>query len=160
MRQGCYSDAMKRQFLSEFELRLFGEKIGQALAGAETIELVGDVGAGKTTLVKAIISGLGSSETVQSPTFTINRVYDLTNNRRFIHYDFYRLSDAGIMKLELAEAVADSQTIVAIEWADVVEGVLPADRLTINILPLGEDGREVELLASGKTAQTVLGKLA
>lgn len=151
---------MKREFSSEAKLRSFGEEIGQVLTGNETIELVGDVGAGKTTLVKGIARGLGSSETVQSPTFTINRVYQLGEDRQLIHYDFYRLNDPGVMKAELAEAIGDHRTIVAIEWAAVVDGVLPKDRLTIKITPLGENSRELSLSAGGETTQPVVERLA
>ena len=160
MRQGCYNDAMKAEFSTEAKLRSFGSEIGKILDGSETIELIGDVGAGKTTLVKGIVAGLGSDETVQSPTFTINRVYELSGDKRFVHYDFYRLNDAGIMKLELAEALGDAKTMVAIEWADAVDGVLPEDRLTIEISPLGENGRSVELSAGGQRAEAVLERLA
>ena len=60
----------------ETEMKALGRTIGQALAGGEVIELVGDVGAGKTTLTKGLAEGLVITEPIQSPTFTISRVYD------------------------------------------------------------------------------------
>ena len=150
---------MQSEFSSEAALRSFGEKIGRILSAGEFIELVGDVGAGKTTLVKGLVRGLGSDETVQSPTFTISRVYQLKDNRRFAHYDFYRLTDAGIMKAELAEAAADKDTIVAVEWADVVDDVLPQDRLTIEITPSGELARRLAISAGGTISSKVLEQL-
>lgn len=116
----------------EAQTREYGETIGRLLRGGETIELIGDVGAGKTTFVKGLAKGLGIDEDVQSPSFTISRVYDARDGLQLAHYDFYRLNDAGIMKDELTETMRDAQTITVIEWADIVEGVLPAERLTIH----------------------------
>lgn len=121
----------------------FGERMGALLHGGDVIELVGDVGAGKTTFVRGLAKGLGIEETIQSPSFTISRVYDATHERRLAHYDFYRLEDAGIMAEELAEAISDPQTIVVIEWADAVAGVLPVDRLTLTITAPSEETRIV-----------------
>jgi len=116
---------------NEIETRQFAEKLGGLLRGGETIELIGDVGAGKTTFVKGLALGLSIDEDVQSPSFTISRVYDARDNLHLAHYDFYRLNDAGIMQDELAETMQDPETITVIEWADIVEGVLPKDRVTI-----------------------------
>lgn len=83
---------------------------------------------------------MGSTDKVGSPTFTISREYtagDLTLH----HFDFYRLGEAGIMSEELAEVINDPKAVVAIEWAGIVNDVLPADRLTINITATGESER-------------------
>jgi len=82
---------------NEVQMTNFGKKLGSFLVGGEVIELVGDVGAGKTTLTKGIGIGLGVTENVQSPSFTISQVYDARDNLTLSHYDFYRLNDAGIM---------------------------------------------------------------
>lgn len=118
---------------SEDEMRLFGERLATSLRGGDVIELIGDVGAGKTTLTKGIARGLGVDEDVQSPSFTISRIYDARDNLKVAHYDFYRLNDAGIMADELSETITDPQTITIIEWADVVGGVLPENRITVDI---------------------------
>ena len=110
---------------SEDDMKALGAKIGALLTGGEVIELVGDVGAGKTTLAKGIARGLGIDEDVQSPSFTISRVYDMARGIRLAHYDFYRLPDAGIMAAELQEAVNDPKTITLIECAQLVERVMP-----------------------------------
>lgn len=143
----------------ELDTKLFGEKLGSLLKGGECIELVGDVGAGKTTLVKGIARGLEIDETVQSPSFTISRVYDTPQELRLAHYDFYRLQDAGIMADELREAAADHQTITIIEWADIVSGVLPEDHLTIAIQATGESDRILTLTGQGPLSQTILEQL-
>ena len=144
---------------SEIEMQQLGEKIGKLLRGREVIELIGDVGAGKTTLVHGIARGMGITETVQSPSFTINRVYDADDNRRLVHYDFYRLNDPGIMANELAEAIDDNETSVVIEWADAVERVLPTDRLTISIVSPTETTRQLEFLGGGERSTKILGQL-
>lgn len=137
------------------EMKEFGKRLSGLLIGGEIIELVGDVGAGKTTLLKGIAEGLGVKEDVQSPSFTINRVYHIRDDLILAHYDFYRLTDAGIMEHELQEALDDKQTIVAIEWSDLVEGVLPSNRLRITIVPLTEDSRRVIVEATGESLMKI-----
>ena len=125
------------------ELNMFGAQLATSLRGGDVIELIGDVGAGKTTLAKAIAKGLGIEEDVQSPSFTISRLYQTNNNLRLAHYDFYQLTDPGIMKQELAEVARDEHTITVIEWGTIVEGVLPADRLQITIIPTADSARHI-----------------
>lgn len=144
---------------NESEMKTFGARLGALLEGGEVLELVGDVGAGKTTLTKGIGEGLGVDEDIQSPSFTISRVYDTPRDVTLAHYDFYRLHDAGIMASELHDTMKDMTTITIIEWADIVGGVLPDDRLTIRITPLSENGRRLELVAGGKKAQILKEKL-
>ncbi len=144
---------------SSDEMQAFGAKLGAVLKGGEIIELIGDVGAGKTTLTKGIAHGMSIDEDVQSPTFTISRVYDASNNLHLAHYDFYRLHDAGIMADELHETVADPTTVVIIEWAEIVSGVLPADRLTIHLSSPSEDTRQIQIRAGGPSSMALLGKL-
>ncbi len=144
---------------SSAEMQAFGAKLGAGLKGGEIIELIGDVGAGKTTLTKGIASGMGIDEDVQSPTFTISRVYDAPNNLHLAHYDFYRLHDAGIMADELHETAADPTTVTIIEWAEIVSGVLPADRLTIRLTSPSEDTRQIQMQAGGPKSTTILEQL-
>jgi tRNA threonylcarbamoyladenosine biosynthesis protein TsaE len=151
---------MIQQVTSEAAMRALGMQIARVLSGGEIIELVGDVGAGKTTLTKGIASGLGITETVQSPSFTISRVYDAPNDLRLVHYDFYRLADAGIMADELHETIHDPLTITIVEWAGIVDGVLPVDRLTVSITSPTEYDRYVELSAGGVKSEAVLRGLA
>ena len=147
------------EVMNEAEMREFGERLGALVQGGEVIELIGDVGAGKTTFVRGLARGMGVSETVQSPSFTINRVYDASHDRRLVHYDFYRLADPGIMADELAEAIADVATVVVIEWAAAVEHVLPADRLTIRIVSPTETSRQLSVEGTGDMSKILGGKL-
>jgi tRNA threonylcarbamoyladenosine biosynthesis protein TsaE len=88
---------------------------------------------------------MGSRDHVASPTFTIGRQYHSpANDLTLYHFDFYRLQEPGLMTLELAEALADSAGVVVVEWAGVVEGVLPDARLAINITRTGENTRDFQ----------------
>jgi tRNA threonylcarbamoyladenosine biosynthesis protein TsaE len=147
---------MQLEVKNETEMKLLGAKLGRLLRGGEILELVGDVGAGKTTLTKGIASGLGVDEDVQSPSFTISRVYDTPQKIRLAHYDFYRLHDVGIMAGELHETIHDTETVTIIEWAEIVGGVLPRDRLTVHITPLLEEARRVEIKAGGERSELFL----
>ena len=130
---------------SEQETKELGHKIGRILKGGEVFQLIGDVGAGKTTFVKGLASGLGVEDDVQSPSFTISRVYDARNGLTLVHYDFYRLIDPGIMANELDEMVHDPKTITVIEWADIVEGVLPESHYTLRLTAPTETSRSIEI---------------
>lgn len=150
---------MVKMFLDvvgENEMKLFGNKLGVLLRGGEIIELIGDVGSGKTTLAKGIAVGLGISDQVQSPSFTISRTYDGRDNLKLAHYDFYRLDDAGLMKDELDETLSDEKTATIIEWAGLVAGVLPSDRLSIKINPTAEESRRLEIIAGGSKSHKIL----
>lgn len=138
---------------SESAMKEFGQSIGRSLHGGEVIELVGDVGAGKTTFVKGMAVGLAIDEDIQSPTYTINRRYTARDGIELAHYDFYRLGAAGIMADELHEAIKDDRTVTVIEWAGVVDGVLPTDTLRITIQATAQDERTVEWVAGGDVSQ-------
>lgn len=129
----------------ETAMKDLGARIGAQLKGGEVFELVGDVGAGKTTFVKGLARGLEITDEVQSPSFTISRLYDGRDDLQLVHYDFYRLSDPGIMASEVSEMVNDPKTITVIEWADIVEGVLPQGHFTIRITAPTEASRTVDL---------------
>lgn len=155
-----YFIEMEMTINSESAMKQLGGRIGRLLTGGECIELVGDVGAGKTTLTKGIASGLGITETVQSPTFTINRTYDSPTGVRLSHYDFYRLSDPGIMAEELAESLSEPATAIVIEWGDIIGSVLPEDTLRIELSSPSESSRIVTLIASGERSRRIVKGLA
>lgn len=136
---------MIKEVDSAFAMRTFGEKLGRLLKGGEVLELIGDVGAGKTTLTKGIARGLDIDEDVQSPSFTISRVYSARDGLTLAHYDFYRLHDAGIMANELHETINDPASITIIEWAQVVEGILPDNRIRITITAPSATARQLEI---------------
>lgn len=125
---------------------LYGEDLGRKLKGGEVLELIGDVGVGKTTLAKGIAKGLSVKDEIQSPSFTISRSYAARDGLTLNHYDFYRLSDPGLMKIEIADSLTDPKNITIIEWAESITDILPETRTIINIKYLpDEEGREVVL---------------
>jgi tRNA threonylcarbamoyladenosine biosynthesis protein TsaE len=126
------------------ETSRLAEALGRSLRGGETVELLSDLGGGKTTFVRGLAKGAGSHDLVSSPSFTLMNQYE-TGGLTICHFDFYRLHEAGIMREELAEVIGDEHTVVVVEWADVVHDVLPAERLTIRIASTGETERQFEL---------------
>src|SRR5688572_4962628 len=122
----------------EDTLRIAGI-LGRELRGGEVIELIGDLGAGKTVFVRGLAQGIGSQDQVQSPSFTISRLYKGKDGREIHHYDFHRLDDPGMLKQELAESLVHPKSGVVIEWADRVTDILPPDRLVIEFKPVAEN---------------------
>jgi tRNA threonylcarbamoyladenosine biosynthesis protein TsaE len=118
--------------------------LAQNLIGGEVIELVSDLGGGKTTFVRGLARGLGSSNKVTSPTFKISNVYT-SPTLSIYHFDFYRLPEAGLIAHELAEVIEDPKAVTVIEWGDIVETVLPAERLTIELKNQGEQQRQLSV---------------
>lgn len=118
-------------------------KIGKRLKGGEVIEMVSDLGGGKTTFVRGLAKGAGSKDNVSSPTFKICNVY-VAGSRQIYHYDFYRLPEAGLIEHELIEGLTASNSIIVIEWGDVVKHVLPERRLSILITATGETSRKIQ----------------
>lgn len=127
------------------QTELFAGALARRLKGGEIIELVGDVGAGKTSFTKAIVAGLESDEDVTSPTFAISNVYE-AGRLPVYHFDFYRLEDNDQMiRHELSEVAEDSSGIVIMEWAESVRDVLDKPSLTVKIETLDDDTRKFEL---------------
>ncbi len=142
------------------EMKAFGTRLGAGLMGGELIELVGDVGAGKTTLVKAIAAGMGIEDDVGSPSFALSQVYQAPYGLSLAHYDFYRLDDPGLMANALNEMLIDSRVVTAIEWGDLIAGVVPYDHLQIKITPLSDTARQITVTAGGDVSAQWLARLA
>ena len=135
---------MKQNISSTKDMQDFGEKLAKKLPSGSVIELVGDVGAGKTTLVKGIGKGLGVEETIQSPSYTIFCKYD-GSEKDLHHYDFYRLQDPGLVVFDFEESLNTKNTVTVVEWGDSIKGILPENHITIRITPLSEEERQVDV---------------
>lgn len=104
---------------------------GAALARASspcdsaTIYIVGDLGTGKTTLVRGFMRGLGYIGPVKSPTYTLLESYEVAG-RRFYHFDLYRLADPGELEYLGIRDCLDGEAVLLIEWPDRGDGLLPA----------------------------------
>ena len=126
------------------ETLAIAEAIGSKLRGGELIELVSDLGGGKTAFTRGLAIGMGSNDVVHSPSFTISNVYaagDLT----MYHFDFYRLSEPGIIANALSEVIDDPKAVVVIEWANIVDDILPDTRISVRINTSSETDRQIEL---------------
>jgi tRNA threonylcarbamoyladenosine biosynthesis protein TsaE len=122
--------------------RILGAHIAAALRPGDAVALSGDLGAGKTTLARAILAGLGVDEAVPSPTFTLVQRYD-TPGLTVSHYDLYRLKHAREMdELGLEEALEEGAALI--EWPERAVERLPAHRLNVDLFS-GQDGRRAAL---------------
>lgn len=106
------------------------------------IELVSDLGGGKTSFVRGVAQGMGSTDTVHSPSFTLSNQYDAPKLSLY-HFDLYRLHEPGILRNELSEILTDPRAVVVVEWADVMTDVLPSDRITIHLQAVSDSERHL-----------------
>ncbi len=112
---------MKHTSKSEKETRKLAAKFAKDLKGGEVVELVGDLGSGKTTFVRGVAEALGAKARVKSPTFTIMNEYPARHKsiKRIIHIDLYRFKDPAELRALELEDYFDGETVVFIEWPDV-----------------------------------------
>lgn len=122
----------KRLLRSEQEVIEYGLDLGRRAVPGQIIALTGDLGAGKTTLTKAIARGLGVTETVTSPTFTIVREYR-SGRLPLFHFDVYRIGDVDEMYELGYEEYFFGEGVCVIEWADLIEDLIPEEALRISI---------------------------
>lgn len=134
-----------------------GQLLGKLLKSPEVIELRADLGGGKTTFVRGLAKGFGSQDVVTSPTFTLNKVYQGRDGQQIHHFDFYRLSEPGIVADQLAESLNDSKVVTVVEWSDIVQDVLPEERLSIEFKMVADnpDERQINISYPDLKAQLV-----
>ena len=122
-----------------------GREIAGRLRGPQLVLLIGDLGAGKTTLTKGIVSGLGAAapEDVLSPTFAL--MHELGDDPKVYHLDLYRLGRLPELETLGLEDIWDEEAIVLIEWGEKFAGQLPRPRLEIRLREVGDESREIEL---------------
>lgn len=135
--QGAINSQMtKFSCLNEAQLLALGGKIGLLLKAGDVIALTGDLGAGKTTLVRGLIQCLIPNEEVPSPTYTLVQTYDLPNYELW-HCDLYRLKHADeVFELGLVDVLEDVVSII--EWPDKMGVYLPEVALSLHIQFAGE----------------------
>jgi tRNA threonylcarbamoyladenosine biosynthesis protein TsaE len=121
-----------------------GRRIAGTLPKRAVILLIGNLGAGKTTFAKGIISGLCAAEPedVASPTFTLIHEY---GEGRVYHIDLYRLDRAEQVATLGLDEIFDREAVVLIEWGERFPKLMPKDRIEIRIEPLNEDSRRIEI---------------
>jgi tRNA threonylcarbamoyladenosine biosynthesis protein TsaE len=122
-----------------------GRKIGEKAIAGEVFTLNGDLGVGKTVFTQGLAAGLGVTEYVNSPTFTIVQVYE-TGRLPFYHFDVYRIADIEEMDEIGYEDYFYGQGVCIIEWANLIEEIIPPNACHITIeknLEKGFDYRRI-----------------
>ena len=124
-----------------------GERLGKEAAPGRVFSLIGDLGVGKTVFTQGFASGLGISEPVNSPTFTILQVYD-EGRIPFYHFDVYRIADVEEMDEIGYEDYFYGEGVCLIEWANLIDEIMPENYTKITIekdLEKGFDYRKITI---------------
>lgn len=142
-------------FYKEEEMIAFGETLASFLFPGAILTLEGDLGAGKTTFTKGIGKGLGVKKIINSPTFTIVKVYQ--GNLPFYHFDAYRLEGQDE---ELGfEEMFEDEGVCVIEWPKFIADILPHDKLEITITKNEDESRTFAFHAIGKKYEDIVKEL-
>jgi tRNA threonylcarbamoyladenosine biosynthesis protein TsaE len=144
------------QLASEAETLAFGRALAPLLEPGMTVHLRGDLGAGKTTLVRGILRGLGYEGRVKSPTFTLLEPYNFSRLYLY-HFDFYRFLDPQELEDTGFREYFNPQSVCLIEWPEKAHGLPPAD-LDIELHVIAE-GRAMAITAHTEVGRRCLDKL-
>ncbi len=128
------------------ETKEFAREFAKNLRVPTVIALYGNLGSGKTTFIQGLAQGLGIKKRILSPTFVFIRSYSLNdkNLSKFHHVDLYRLeSENDVEAIGLAEILGDKGAIVAIEWPEKIDRLLPESAIKIKLKTLGKNKREI-----------------
>ena len=137
------------------QTRRIGMRLGGVLQPGDLICLQGDLGAGKTTFVQGIAQGWGSLDAVSSPTFILVNMYRHADGSQLFHMDAYRLdSTPEAEELDLDSMLAESALIV--EWPERMAGLIPHERLWVNLEHVADEEREMKFNARGKRYDELL----
>lgn len=126
-----------------------GRKIGSSLEGGKILALTGNLGAGKTTFIQGLASGLGIKNKIVSPTFILMRQYDQgLRQLKLRHLDLYRLEndiEKEVENLGLFDMWEDKDSIIAIEWAEKIKSLLPKETVFVNFENLDKNKRRITI---------------
>jgi tRNA threonylcarbamoyladenosine biosynthesis protein TsaE len=133
--------------------------VGELLRAGDVVSLVGDLGAGKTVFARGVARALGVTGPVVSPSFTIVREYD--GRIPLVHVDVYRIDTVQeLYDLGFEELVRDD-AVTLVEWGDMIDGLLPVDRLDVRLAPGDtDDERVVEIEGHGRSWRARAAELA
>ena len=116
--------------------------VGELLRPGDVVSLVGELGAGKTVFARGVARALGVTELVVSPTFTIVREYE--GRVPLVHVDVYRIDAVQELHDLGFEEVVRDDAVTIVEWGDMIDGLLPGDRLDVRLTPGAADDERVE----------------
>lgn len=136
------------------DMEALGEKLIAHTDKFRLIHVHGPLGAGKTTLVRGMLRGLGHEGPVKSPTFTLVEPYAI-GDFTFYHFDLYRLNDPGELEFLGVRDYLDGKGLCVIEWAERAQGVLPSPDVDIMIEPT-ETGRMVRITTLNPRSDALL----
>ncbi|MEN9920912.1 MAG: hypothetical protein RL538_805 [Candidatus Parcubacteria bacterium] len=137
-----------KETLPEFAKEILELVKGRGNERAQVIALSGDLGAGKTAFTKALGQALGVAEEITSPTFTIMKGYETTDDifTHLVHMDAYRIEDEDELRpLRFAEILDTPKTLVVVEWARLVAGAIPPVALHLTFSVEDENTRTVQI---------------
>lgn len=142
------------------ETRSLASNLGAVLRPGDTLCLIGDLGAGKTTFTQGLALGLGlpPDEPVNSPTFMLLAEHPGGRVPLF-HFDVYRLPDSSALYDLAFDEYLSGDGVVVIEWADRITDALPPDRLDIALSAVSYDTRQITVTARGERAREILSQL-
>ena len=130
------------------QTRRVGMRLGALLRPSDLVCLIGDLGAGKTTLVQGISAGWGSLDPASSPTFVLVNVYRRPEGEKLFHLDAYRLSGAAVAEDLDIDALLENGPLV-IEWADRIQEALPKERMWVTLRWVDDNQRDMVFSACG-----------
>ena len=139
---------------NETETAAIGAKVASCLKGSEVIYLKGELGAGKTTLVRGALNKLGFVGNVKSPTYTIVEPYSIDSHVVY-HFDLYRLNDPEELESLGIRDYCDGQSICFFEWPEKGGNLLPNADINL-LLSYTEEGRNVELTTISEIGKSIL----
>ena len=139
---------------NETETTEIGSKVASCLKGGEVIYLKGELGTGKTTLVRGALNKLGFVGNVKSPTYTIVEPYSIDNHVVY-HFDLYRLNDPAELESLGIRDYCDGQSICFFEWPEKGGNLLPNADINL-LLSYTEEGRNVELTTTSEIGKSIL----
>jgi tRNA threonylcarbamoyladenosine biosynthesis protein TsaE len=139
-----------RLTVTEQELAEWGERLGRASTAPLVIAISGELGAGKTTLVRAICHGYGVRDDVTSPTYTLVHEYK-SGRSKVYHLDLYRLRNAGELTALGWDEIMNEDALVIVEWPERAAGCLPPGHVPISLRHILDDSARRILYAGGHT---------
>lgn len=132
---------------SREESEAFGEALARSLPVGSVVAMYGTLGAGKTVIARGFARGLGITEAVSSPTYTIVQEYDIPDtDKRFYHLDLYRITDENAaLGFGVDEFLSDPDAWTLLEWPVRIEKILPPEVITLEIEKIDENNRSIKL---------------